>query len=445
VSVAISRRTFQVRELAFSGQASASGLRLLARQIALPGLAAGASVLILHFLEPQWRPFITDLGLDHTRLGHELTRPVNAGVYATLLETVAGVTGVFLALYFTAINTVAATVYMTVPHDVRNLIVHDRLGNAYVRAVSYLAALAVLLLAAVATGASAYHVAVPLIAALSTFAIFAFIRLGERAFYFADPTVLVDQPAQAFIRWLSKVRAKSWRALDPSVQEQYRSRAHTELQTIASLLQLSAAQAHLRGGPQTRVLTRIGVLLAVYLQIKSSLPTRSRWFGERYEHKRWFLTESTEISLATENETQLEPGVAPDRDWVERALLGGAITCLAEDLAQGRDSDAVAALGHLAEPWETFGSSWMAPEGIHWTRQITDVLIDQLTARTATGVASEPAELAVADNAGYLPVAVELGLYKRVASLQCETLRARWGATDWTDEDARIRPARRTE
>ena len=435
-SVAVSQRTFQLRELIFAGRANLSGLRLLTRQILLPSVLAAASVLALHFLDPQWRPLIGDLGFADTQLGDELARPVNASVYAVLLETVAGVTGVFLALYFTAINTVAATVYVAVPHDVRSLIVRDRLGNAYVRTVAYLTALAVFLLVARASGASPYHLALPLIAALSAFAIFAFIRLGQRAFYFADPTVLVDQPAQSFARSLGKARANSWRALDASVQEQCRSRAEEDVHTIVSLLALSAAQAHLRGAPQTRVLQRIGLLLGFYLERKDSLPTRSRWFGERYEHKQWFLTESTEVTMATENETQLQPRVVPDREWVERTLLDAAIECLADDLREERDADATTVLGQLAVPWEAFGWSWMTREGAHWTERITSIVIDELTARPSAQQASPPVVLAAIDTAGYLPIALELGLYKRVTGLHAAALHARWSATDWAQDGA---------
>ena len=98
-----------------------------------------------------------------------------------LLEAIAAVTGVFLALYFTAVSTVAATVYASVPHDIRTLIVKDRLGNVYVQGVAFTMALAILLLIFHAGGGSALRLALPVVGALAVFSIFAFIRLGQRA------------------------------------------------------------------------------------------------------------------------------------------------------------------------------------------------------------------------------------------------------------------------
>jgi hypothetical protein len=71
---------------------------------------------------------------------------ITPGAHAILLEAVAAVSGVFLALYFTAVSTVAASVYVNVPHDIRALIVRDRLGNLYVPGVAFTIALSVLLL-----------------------------------------------------------------------------------------------------------------------------------------------------------------------------------------------------------------------------------------------------------------------------------------------------------
>jgi hypothetical protein len=270
------QRKFRLREAIFGVRASASGVGHLSAQIVLPALLAAVSVVALHYLELQWASIVSDLGLANAGIGRALTRPISASAYSILLQSVAGVTGVFLALYFTAVNTVAATVYTTVPHDIRELMVRDRLGNAYVRMVAYLTALAIFLLIVQASGGHPYHDALLLIVFLSAFAIFAFIRLGERAFYLADPTMLIGLPLNDFLLRAQNATGKGWRSLDPLLQERYRRLARKSLQSIRSLVQISSKEAHLHGESQLRVLRSVGQLLPYYLSIKRQIPTKSK-------------------------------------------------------------------------------------------------------------------------------------------------------------------------
>src|SRR4051812_36039966 len=127
--------------------------------------------------------------------------PVEDSTYDVLFEAIAAVTGVFLALYFTAVSNVAASVYVNVPHDIRALIVRDKLGNLYVTGVAFTMAFSILLLIAHALTGRAYTLAPILAGVLACFSIFAFIRLGQRAFYLADPTRLATTLVSDFVGW----------------------------------------------------------------------------------------------------------------------------------------------------------------------------------------------------------------------------------------------------
>lgn len=429
----LTRRVFLLRESIYNTKVSASGIRYLARQTVFPALVAALSVVALHFIEKGWADFVADLGLIHTAFGKAITRPINGGSYSVLLQSVAAVTGVFLALYFTALSTVAATVYTAVPHDIRQLIVRDRLGSVYVRAAAYLTALSVFLLAAQASGASPYHLALFVIVLVSAFTIFSFIQLGQRAFYLADPTVLVDLPAAEFNRRFRNSTVDGWFWADPSFQEHYRRQAASSLGVIDSLLLISRKQQHLHGDPQDRLLLRVVALLQVYLKDKGMVPTKSRWFGERYEHKQWFLTESTAIDMATQTDTALSPETIPDHGWVESQLLDSAIGCIREALSEQRYSDTYAMLQKLPGVWDAFGANWFADEGSRWADNVTGVVIDAVA---KSDPATTPPEamrflIGMADMAAFLPMSLELGLYKRITEIDARDLRTRISDADF--------------
>ena len=53
-------------------------------------------------------------------------------IYSSFLGTLAGVSGVFLGLYFTAVSVVASTGYATAPPNLRSLILREHAGSVYV-------------------------------------------------------------------------------------------------------------------------------------------------------------------------------------------------------------------------------------------------------------------------------------------------------------------------
>jgi hypothetical protein len=390
------RWLFHTRHLASETRAYPSAARYLVRRSALSIVLAVLLVLALHVVERSWISVVSDVGLGGTALGRAITRPVDRGTYAILLQSVAAVTGVFLALYFTAVSTVAATVYSEVPHDIRDLMLRDKFGNFYVRAVAFLSALAVFLLVEESSGGAAYHLALPIVALLAGFAAFAFITLGQRAFYFSDPTVLSELVVGDFLRWFSEATARGWQWTDPSFQEHYRKRARRAAGSLNALLQSSRTHDFVRDDSERSVVSCFVKLLRVYLTQKTTVPTHSRWFGETYEHRQWYLTDSTVLGLASETASPLTPSTVPDVNWVEKALLGPVLKAIGENLRTNRGEAACLAC------------SSSNPE--------------QLVPLVAS-----------VDMLAGLPVSIEVGLYRRLSELNVTAFAAKLESTDWTN------------
>ncbi|HXV06087.1 MAG TPA: hypothetical protein VFP23_09325, partial [Solirubrobacterales bacterium] len=167
---------FRIRHAASETSTSATALRaLLQNTVVSVGLAC-VLIAAIALLQGPVDQLAETLGLGR----------LDKSAYDSLLETVAAATGVFLALYFTAVSAIAASIYVDVPHDIRNLIVGDRLGNLYVRIVAFAMALCTLLLVVHAGAGAAYRLVPPIVGLLAVISIFAFIRLGRHAFYLAD-------------------------------------------------------------------------------------------------------------------------------------------------------------------------------------------------------------------------------------------------------------------
>jgi hypothetical protein len=419
---------FRARHAAAETSTSASALRALLQNTAISLGLACLLVVALALLQGNADRLASDLSLG----------ALDPSAYDSLLETVAAATGVFLALYFTAVSAIAASIYANVPHDIRSLIVGDRLGNVYVRLVAFTMALCVLLLVVHATGGNSYRLAPPIVGLLAVFSIFAFIRLGRHAFYLADPTHLAETIAESFESQTARALHGSWRWDVPEVQAHFRRVAAASLATLSSLLRIATEQEHLRGPSARTLFLRTNLLLARYLARRYRIPTKSRWFGERYEHPQWFLADSTTLQSAANLAGTLPPTKVPDVFWVENEIVPGLIeavaSAIAEDLQSGSPGTGLETLSALSTSWDQFGANWSAEEALRLTRELSDQVLGVLC--SGGGERRGPIGPAIGDALGLVPIALELGFHRTLEPMPINELDHRLIAAKWSESES---------
>lgn len=421
----VARRRFGTTFAFREARSKFTALPYLLRNALVPVAVALVLVVLMDVFNADLQSVTQDFGWP----------PVNGDAYDVLFETIAAVTGVFLALYFTAVSNVAASVYVNVPHDIRALIVRDKLGNLYVTGVAFTMAVSVLLLVAHALTGRTYALAPVVGAGLAAFSIFAFIRLGQRAFYLADPTRLADTLANDFASWFQRARVDGWRASDRSFQEHYRRQARQTTDSLASLLAIAGDQPHLRGGSVRHLVNSVVRVLFHYLSLRNKIPSDSRWFGERYEHKQWFLSEGTELDMATETSTTLSPRAVPDISWVEDGLLAAIIELIDKDLGARDYEDAFMTVSALEPVWERLGRAWSAKEAIGWLDTTTDRALATFSVSSAVPLTERPGSIpAFWDSLAMLPMTLELGFHRDVSDRSLTELRKEIENADWEDD-----------
>ena len=397
-------------------------------------------VLLRNAVVPVLLALVIVIGMDQLNQSvHDLIKGWHWGTlsssssYDVLLEAAAATTGVFLALYFTAVSTVAASVYVSVPHDIRALLVKDRLSNVYVYGVAFTMALSVLLLIAHTLTGRAYWLAPPVIGLLSAFSIFAFVRLGQRAFYLADPTLLANTLAYDFGSWLRRAQGGRRRADDPSFQEHYRRQARASLASLVALLAIANDQPHLRGGSLRQLALKISAVLSGYLGARDRVPTKSRWFGERYEHKQWYLAESTEVESATRTGTALNPRTVPDVAWVEDMILPALVDLVDADIEHGDYEGAHAVIDRLQFVWSRLGQRWSEPTAARWTDLMSARLFERLSKVDVSSVPRRALIPALWDAVTMLPLSAELGFHEDVVKRSIDTFVTTLDGANWMD------------
>lgn len=397
-----------------------SGVKYLCKQLILPMTLAIGYAVALFLVDPPIRDFCRDM-LDR----FDIVLGLNSSAYVQLLSTIAAVSGVFLALYFTAVSAVASSIYGSVPNNVRELMVRDRLGNAYVKIIAFLTSLTVVLLLTAALGTTIPVLGLATITILALFSVFAFIVLGQRIFYFSDPTVLADIAIHDFIKWCDRAAAGGWRYKDANFQEHFRTKGHESIAVLIALADIASHQSHLQTRSYSKLVRKIAQALRVYQSIKYKIPSDSRWFGRKQEYRQWYLSESTYVETATQTDSPLAPIELPDHSWVEDTLTDSILNAIKNDLDGKRYQSMYEKLESLPLLFEELGNAWDIETGIAFANKLTDMLEKDLSKEQGDQPNDKRdviLEYAAMDVLASLPLSLELGFIKSLDRISVTTL-----------------------
>ena len=331
-----------------------------------------AGLAVLEFLLLAQGGAVTKLLPEPARL--------NSETYANILSTLAQIAGVFLGLYFTAVSIVASTVYARVPGDVRSLIIHEKVGNVYIRIVALLGAVATLLLAANALGFYTGILNFVLVTFLGIIAIFSFVVLGIRTFNFFDPTRLVKHLARDLMKWIRAATPAGFQWQNPSFQTHYQQQAESLLMTYRNIVYLANREEyqHL----QEKSLTELGLsalgLLRLYTQEKSRIPSDSHWFKRTYRHRDWLATDYTQIDIALRTGTALQPEVVPNPMWFEAQVEEIVVRTMQTLLERDNLHSAVALGDGMQRTLGALAEHFAVEESLHLFRTIGPLIRAQV-------------------------------------------------------------------
>ncbi|MEJ1368570.1 MAG: hypothetical protein RPU35_10220 [Candidatus Sedimenticola sp. (ex Thyasira tokunagai)] len=277
---------------------------------------------------------------------HGLTIPFDSD-YGTLLATIIGVGGVFIALYYAAISTIAGAIYSHVPNNIRDLLAQDRISSVYIRFISILTFLAVCLLIFHTIGLEPIILATLLLLLGSGLGILAFYRLGSRAFDLFDPTVLSGRIFENLKQSYEPMQAGGYRWSDQAFQNNSQLNAQNAIGTLSTLVDFTAESSHLNGRPFTNLCKYLIAFLVEYEEAKKSIPTDSWWYEQIYVHKDWYRTGDSMTSLGHKTSSILAPKSVSNLRWIESSIVPIVLKCIEINIKNKRYTLATEVLNHL--------------------------------------------------------------------------------------------------
>ncbi len=255
--------------------------------------------------------------------------PISTGSnYGTLITAFVGAGGVFIGLYYAIISTIGSSIYSKMPNDIRDLLIKEQLGNAYMRLMAWLTFVGLCLLALHTIGLEPIILVMPLLLPSAGLMIIGFVQLGARAFYLFDPTTLSGGLLRQVQQGYKQVKAGGYRWSDPSFQKGAYNKAQNAINSLTMMSEMVAEETHLKVHPFAGFCRNLLSFLTRYEVVKKSIPTDSLWYAKQQVHPDWYRTDDMVTSMAYETGSGLSPDSVSNTRWIESAVLPIVQHCL---------------------------------------------------------------------------------------------------------------------
>jgi hypothetical protein len=307
----ISRSIYGIKETSFQEYEKFQAFRGLIQVSQNQFLFALISSAVIQYLNTYIAPWALKIGFPSP----------DSSTYTALLGAVAGIGGVFIGLYYAAISTIGSAIYARIPNNIRDLLANERLGYAYMSTLAFMTFTSLILIAIHMIGFPPAYLALVFIILLSGIGIIAFVKLGQRAFFFFDPTKLAISLFADLTSHLRHAQPNAFRWLDPSFQNHAKRLAHRSADALDTLCDIAKSEIHLNGQPYANVAEQVCFFLAMYQDAKKTIPTNSRWYSQKYIQRNWYKTDETYLHSATATCTQISPETVPDNNWLDDRLV----------------------------------------------------------------------------------------------------------------------------
>ncbi|HKT31008.1 MAG TPA: hypothetical protein VJS89_00785 [Gammaproteobacteria bacterium] len=416
-------KIFGVRYSLKEEKTNCRSLYHLLRLTVKPLFVAIGAAAICQYVDPFLLPYYRTLGIAVP----------DDGDYVTFFAAVSSIGGVFIGLYYAGISAVGGAIYATVPNNLRELLAYERRGNVYMGYLAFLTFFCLTLIAIRLTGFPRLYIAVPLVATLAGIGIFAFVKLGQQAFYFFDPTTLSGHIFEQLQHSLQTVMAGGYRWQDKAFQRHAYRQASSVLDTLDTLSDFTASKPHLRGTSFISLSENLLRFLIRYEYTKRHIPSDSLWYGQRYEHRDWYRTEDSRVSIAHMTGTTLQPDVIVDKEWVESRVVPIIKKCIETNVHERRYDDIHALLGYADAYVKVLAKEGAVERAFNFLGQIALVVMAQFAQDPIGKIveSNELEKLGVIERLSSLPISIALGYRTLIKDLDRTSIKRKMSSVHW--------------
>lgn len=356
--------------------------------------------------------------------------------YVTFLVTISGIGGVFIGLYYAAISTIAGSIYAKVPNNIRDLLAQERIGNVYMHFLSFITFLGISLVSFRVLGFERVYLAIPVMLVGSGIGIIAFVKLGQRVFYLFDPTELSHHLFGQLRQYVKMVNAGAYRWDDAAFQRHANKLASSSLDTLETLSEITKKEVHLRGAPFISLSEKLLSFLMFYEQSKNKIPSGSQWYEKKYVHRDWYRTQDTQVSIAHQTGTSLQPDVTNNKEWIENRVLPIIRECLEINLKEERYNEVLELAEYLDAYLALLARSGRSDRALTILDDLSESVIDVISPALEDELIIDEIleKLAIVERFGSMPITIALACREHIEDIDSEKIEKRLSKILWEND-----------
>jgi hypothetical protein len=298
-------------------------------------------------------------------------------IYIALFTTIAAITGVFLALYFTTLSLVAISYSEPQHREIRNLVIKNAVSSGFLFLSAHLGAITLFGLALLAIGFPPSFFLMAYVLFIAVVVIFSFLLVGRRIFQFFDPRELARTPKANFLKSVKRATITGARSNQPPFQRHFRDQALYELHRLECLIEFALSQSASQSTRGEIVRDLCITLLNIFNRCvtdSSKIPNLSMWFPRKRVFQKWGFTSSIQTDIAMRTGTTPQPEEKPDYLFVCNAISRMVRQSIQSLIKAGDYSDASAILIGSYHTMGQLGENLAIDEARHLLSEVRDVL-----------------------------------------------------------------------
>lgn len=247
-----------------------------------------------------------------------------------------GIAGVILGLYCANISSIFSAKYSNVPSDLATLYQRDVITNSCInQIIRYIVVCSIFLFECVFKQPLGMASIIVLLF-LTVQMVITFSVTGNRSYMLSDTFSVGDAKFQNLYNIIKKVSKRNIFTTDQSFQNHYKKIASHDVYILFEIGQYNANIPKNQNESMGLFMNKSVALLEFYWDKKQNIQYDSLCFEKKAQYPQWHATDDTEIRLALQTGTSIQPKMVTDNYWFENALLKVNQECLNKIL---RDDD----------------------------------------------------------------------------------------------------------
>jgi hypothetical protein len=180
----------------------------------------------------------------------------------------------------------------------------------------------ILLTMPVVTHRNPRGITVLLFAVLTVFSVLSLVLLGLDMFSFFDLSTLSYPLPRRFVQAIKAASAAGKEAPQEVQQQAAHDRAAEVLRQYRQLADLIRGRSIPEADAPERIARQLLACWNAASGLKSTIPTKSKWFSLAAAHPNWLTMDHTQLGMALATRTGVRPTLAPDPLWAEQFIVG---------------------------------------------------------------------------------------------------------------------------